>query len=131
VTNDPLRGCPLCGTRVAAVNLGLRDYTWLGDTLPGRVAPTDLDFVLEKNGCFLVLEFKGDGAPLPQGQRITLKTLVRKGFDVWVVWSDDTKRVLAAFAMNERGETKTPVAFSRASLRLAVHSFWEEACSVA
>jgi len=45
----------------------------------------DLDFVLERGGAFLVLEFKPEGAALGMGQRIALKALVRKGFQVWVV----------------------------------------------
>jgi len=88
MTNAPLRGCPLCGTRVEDINLGMRDYRWLGDALPGRVAPTDIDFLLETNGDFLVQEYKPAGVPVTKGQRIALKRLVRKGFDVQVVWGD-------------------------------------------
>jgi len=66
--------------------MGLRDYRWVADALPGRIAPMDLDCVLERHGRFLVMEFKPEGGPLPMGQRLTLKQLVRKGMDVWVVW---------------------------------------------
>ena len=86
--NDPLRGCPLCKTKVSQVALGLRDYSWLEDTLPGREAPMDLDFVLEKRGELLAIEFKPTGETIPQGQLITLKTLVKKGWTVWIVWGD-------------------------------------------
>ena len=70
--------------------MGLRDYRWVSDALPGRVAPMDLDCVLERKGHFLVQEFKPKGAPLPMGQRLTLKALVRLGMDVWVVVEDDS-----------------------------------------
>jgi hypothetical protein len=86
MTNEPLRGCPTCGTKVTEAKLGLRDYRWIGEALPGRVAPMDFDAVLEKNGHFLVMEFKPEGSKgLPLGQRITLTRLVRQGWDVWVV----------------------------------------------
>jgi hypothetical protein len=75
---------------VAELKMGLRDYRWVSDALPGRVAPMDLDCVLERRGHFLVQEFKPKGAPLPMGQRLTLKALVRLGMDVWVVWENDT-----------------------------------------
>jgi hypothetical protein len=86
--NAPLRGCPTCGTKVSELELGLRDYRWVAEALPGKIAPMDLDCVLEKNGHVLIMEFKPTGASLPLGQRLTLKTFVRMGADVWVVWGD-------------------------------------------
>lgn len=103
MTSAPLRGCPMCGTPVADVKLGLRDYRWLADALPGKVAPTDLDFVLERRGRFLVLEFKPAGASLPLGQRLTLKQLVRAGMDVWVVWGEDLDFIQVG-AVDKRGD---------------------------
>ena len=49
------------------------------------VAPTDIDFLLERRGKFLVHEYKPKGMPVNKGQRIALTRLVRKGFDVWLV----------------------------------------------
>lgn len=77
---------------MSGLDLGLRDYRWLGDALPGRVAPTDVDFMLERGGQFLVQEYKQGGAPLPLGQRLTLKALVALGMDVWVVREDEKDR---------------------------------------
>jgi len=88
MTNAPLRGCPMCGTKVEDINLGMRDYRWLGDALPGRIAPTDIDFLLETNNDFLVLEFKPKGVPVTRGQAIAMKRMVKKGFEVWVVWGE-------------------------------------------
>lgn len=93
MAQTPLRGCPTCGTKLAeaAAGLGFRDYRWVSKYLPGRVAPTDVDGVLERNGHFLVMEYKPKGVALPMGQRIMLKHLVRRGgFNVWVVWGDDS-----------------------------------------
>jgi hypothetical protein len=92
MANAPLRGCPTCGTRVAdAKGLGLRDYRWLAPHLPGHVAPSDVDSVLETHGHFLVMEYKPEGVMLPQGQRIMLRRLVKgpKSVDVWVVRGED------------------------------------------
>lgn len=85
MANAPLRACPTCGTKVTDTQMGLRDYRWVSEALPGKIAPMDLDCVLERKGHFLVMEFKPEGAPLPMGQRLTLKALVRLGMDVWVV----------------------------------------------
>jgi hypothetical protein len=54
VANDPLRGCPTCGTRVHDLDLGLRDFRWVSSHLPGNVAPMDIDFVLERKGKVLM-----------------------------------------------------------------------------
>lgn len=126
--NEHLRGCPLCGTPVEELQLGLRDYRWLGDALPGRVAPMDLDCVLEKNGRFLVLEFKPGGAPLPMGQRLTLRALVRTGADVWVVWEkpDDTGHVDVA-VMDRHGSTKFTARITVSKLRSKVSEWYTEA----
>jgi len=105
MANAPLRGCPTCGTPVGETKgLGLRDYRWLSPYLPGRVAPSDLDSVLERNGHFLVMETKPSGASLNMGQRIMLKNLVRgpKSIDVWVVWGDE--KTVEVGAMDRQGE---------------------------
>lgn len=86
MTTEDLRGCPQCGTEVDAIKLGLRDYRWL--KLPGKVGPMDVDFLLERNGDFLVLEFKPNGVRPGQGQQITFDALSKKGFQVWVVEGD-------------------------------------------
>jgi hypothetical protein len=86
--NAPLRGCPTCGTPVAEAKLGLRDYRWVTDHLPGRVAPMDVDFLLERRGNFLIIEFKPRGVKPPPGQARSLRTLRNAGADVWLVYGD-------------------------------------------
>ena len=85
MANDPLRGCPTCGTSLKEANLGYRDYRWASKYLPGRVAPTDGDFILERKGNVLFIEFKPEGVKPGKGQRMTLTTLERLGLEVWVV----------------------------------------------
>lgn len=84
--------------------MGLRDYRWVSDLLPGREAPMDLDCVLEKNGHFLVMEFKPEGAGIPLGQRITLRSLVKLDMDVWVVWEGRDGKHVEVGSLTEYGE---------------------------
>lgn len=125
MANEPLRGCPTCGTKVTDAEMGLRDYRWVSDALPGRVAPMDLDCVLERGGHFLVMEFKPNGAPLPLGQRLTLKALVRLGMDVWVVWEKDRDHVQVG-AMDRHGNVPFIEDTRRTKLRRKVSEWFEE-----
>ena len=127
MANEPLRGCPTCGTKVADLQMGLRDYRWVSDALPGRVAPMDLDCVLEKNGKFLVQEFKPKGAPLPLGQRLTLKALVRLGMDVWVVWEELGTEVVEVGAMDRNGNVPFVETMRRNRLRRRVAEWFTNA----
>lgn len=40
-----------------------------------KIMPTDIDFMVERNGCFLVMEFKPEGKIISLGQDIMLKKL--------------------------------------------------------
>jgi hypothetical protein len=124
--NEPLRGCPLCGTPVEDVKLGMRDFRWVSSALPGRVAPMDLDAMLEKNGHHLVMEMKPGNAGLPLGQRITLKTLVVLGMDVWVIWEKEEGWVEVG-SMDKHGEVNFVERMSVAKLRSRVAQWYEEA----
>lgn len=88
MSGAPLRKCPTCLTPVDEVKLGLRDFRWASDVLPGKVAPMDVDFMLERNGRFLVLEFKPKDMHVGMGQFITLKALEELGMEVWLVKGD-------------------------------------------
>jgi hypothetical protein len=60
-----------------------------GDT---KIAPTDIDGLVERRGKFLVLEAKGEGVHVKQGQGLTLEALCRTGlFTVIIVWGDKNK----------------------------------------
>lgn len=126
MANEPLRGCPTCGTKVADLKMGLRDYRWVSDALPGRVAPMDVDCMLERRGKFLVMEFKPLGAPLPMGQRLTLKALVRKDMDVWIVWEGKDEKVEVG-AMDRNGNVPFVEAMRQNRLRLRVAEWFREA----
>ncbi|MES2155994.1 MAG: hypothetical protein V4510_12750 [bacterium] len=113
---------------MSELKLGLRDYRWLNDVLPGRVAPMDLDFVLERKGHFLVQEYKSKGAPMPMGQRLTLKALVRLGMDVWLVWEDeqDPDRVEVG-SMDRNGNVPFVESMRRGRLRRRVADWFMDA----
>lgn len=125
-TEDRLRGCPTCGTRVAETALGLRDYsTWLADALPGRASGSDIDCVIEqsKTGRILLLEFKPAGVRLPMGQRLMLRAFARRGMDVWVVWEYDDH--VEAGTLDVTGEVQFVQAMTHEDLRDRVGRWWE------
>lgn len=99
--NEALRGCPTCGSRVKDINLGLRDFRWVASALPGKVAPMDLDFVLERKGQVLILELKPEGVGLSVGARMTYRTFEKMGCSVWVVQGEGPMVTLSRPGQNE------------------------------
>lgn len=102
-----LRKCPTCGGN--AKDVGLRDYQWLNEKLPGKVGGMDIDMVLERKGHYLGLEFKPKGGRVELGPRITFKGLVRSGiWDIWVVWDhgDDSHGIhhVEVGALDRKGD---------------------------
>lgn len=83
-----LRGCPLCGTKVSDASLGLRDFAWLNNELPGRIGGMDIDLILTNNkaGLAMAFELKPENASVSLGARMTLKFLVQHGIRCMVVW---------------------------------------------
>jgi hypothetical protein len=55
----------------------LWDWDFLNDCWSGRIRPTDIDGVVERNGYFLFLEGKPANGFLTEGQRITFKALTQ------------------------------------------------------
>lgn len=126
MANDPILRCPVCLNRASVDDLGMRDYRWVSPFLPGRVAPMDMDFLLEKNGEFLVLEFKPKTGALGMGTRISYKALVRSGlFDVWVVWEESEHSVVMA-VMDKRGELLAPTVYTKDELAQKVADWYAE-----
>ena len=59
------------------------------DALPGRISFGDVDGIVEIEGNALVLEWKGENAPIPKGQVIMWTRLTRGGiFTVFVIEGD-------------------------------------------
>ncbi len=86
--DEALSTCPTCGAD--NTDIGLRNFTWLFDVLPGRVAATDLDCIIEqhKTGRILCIEFK-PSFYVPRGQSLLFDALIHQGWDVWVVVDKD------------------------------------------
>lgn len=82
---------------------GLWDWKILngcfGDT---KIAPTDLDGFVERNGFFLTIETKSPGVEVKQGQQLTFERRVQSGVDtVIVVWGETNKpQQYQIFAVN-------------------------------
>jgi hypothetical protein len=122
---DRLRTCPTCGGEPPE---GLRDYAgWSFDILPEKVGFTDIDAILERNGQFLVLEFKppGKGTWVPQGQWLTFQRMLASGlFAVWVISpTPGDPNLLEVHFMEDRARVKA----TRAALKVAIERWWEAA----
>ena len=57
---------------------GLLAWEFLSGAFGPKIMPMDLDAVIERKGKLLVFEAKSPGAPIPDGQKITLTTLWKK-----------------------------------------------------
>lgn len=105
VEEGKLRGCPTCGTKVSKAKMGLRDFAWVNEALPGRVGGMDIDFCIsqvrdkgKKHTRVLMLELKPAGAPISTGARLTFREFARQGYDCWAVWDEgDGTVVLGKF----------------------------------
>lgn len=54
-----------------------------------KIAPTDIDGFVERNGHFLVLETKHPNTRIPYGQEITFKEMIKTGlFTVVIIWGE-------------------------------------------
>lgn len=124
MANAPLRKCPTCLTPVDETHLGLRDFRWASDALPGKVAPMDVDFVLERNGRFLVIEFKPIDMRVGMGQLITLKALEAIGMEVWLVRGDGPSVTVECL---DDGHWSEPAATTVDLLAQSVAAWFDEA----
>lgn len=122
MSQETLRSCPTCGGEFNPEALGLRDYSWLNEVVPGA---SDLDFALEQKstGRLLIVEFKSQGQRLPMGQRLLLKTLARKGCDIWVAWQKRNGSIDVA-DLDGRGELVGFRNLTREGLAAAVDAWW-------
>ena len=129
MAHAPLRACPTCRAPLGEAELGLRDYRWVAKYLPGKVAPTDIDGVLERNGRFLVMEYKAPGVSLPMGQRILLRRLVALGMDVLVCWgeSSDDDAPVEVGSMNQHGDVPDVRQMTAGELGQAAAAWFEAA----
>jgi hypothetical protein len=87
IKDGKLRGCPVCGTRVAQADIGLRDFSWVNEALPGRLGLMDIDGCLTQaaTGRALMLELKPKGQVVSRGALLTYQLFWQKGIDVWLV----------------------------------------------
>lgn len=73
---------------------GLWDWAIVGRCFGGKIVPTDIDGIVERNGHFLVIEAKSKDARVPNGQAIMFSRLTAlKEFTVVIVWGDKNNPV--------------------------------------
>lgn len=59
---------------------------------PTRLAFGDIDAIVERRGCFLVLETKFPNVNIPQGQARMFNAMVKTGrFDVLIIWGQPSQ----------------------------------------
>ncbi len=123
-----LRKCPTCETPVPkSRNLGLRDFTWVNDALPDKLGLMDFDGVLTqyKTGRMLVLELKPRAARVSIGARLAFATLVKAGYDVWVLWDQGDGKVKVGKCV-ESGRTPNVRQYTKGHVAKMVRRWWEE-----
>jgi hypothetical protein len=122
-----LRECPVCETPLdEAKNLGLRDFSWVNEELGNRLGMMDFDAVLSqlKTGRMLVLELKPKRKPVSTGARLTFATLVRAGYDAWIIWDQGNGRVKLGVC-NDKGRTPVVKEMTKRAAAVLVRKWWE------
>ena len=64
------------------------DWTFLNDCFgETKIRVTDIDGLVERNGKFLLIETKMPSSPIPMGQSIMHKGLLKTGsFTIFIIW---------------------------------------------
>lgn len=77
------------------------DFTFLADTV-GKMFPSNIDMVLERNGHFLVGEWKREQEKISQGQMILLRRLAGlQQFKVLVITGHSDNEQTEVFAISK------------------------------
>src|SRR5690349_19824127 len=93
---------------------------------PTRIRPSDLDGVVERKGCLLVLEAKSPGVSVPAGQMRMLRALAHSGHvTVIVIWGHPQQPETLLWIDAHR--TLGPVAADANLLRDWVSHWFQEA----
>lgn len=123
-----LRACPCCETPLPdTTDLGLRDFSWVNDELPGALGLMDFDGVLtqHKTGRMLVLELKPKSKPVSIGARLAFSQLVKAGYDVWVLWDQGNGRVKVG-ECNDQGRTPVVKEYTTKRVAVLIRHWWED-----
>jgi hypothetical protein len=99
------------------------------DCFPGLINFSDLDFWVEKNGFFLLMEWKGKGGAIRAGQDISFKAFSRiPGNVVYVVDGDPETMKVWSYTLYEKGNRNEKISADLASLktRLKAWMAWAE-----
>jgi hypothetical protein len=127
VKEGKLRGCPTCGTPVSSVDIGLRDFRWVNEALPGKLGFMDVDGCLTQASTrrVLVMEMKPKGEYISRGARLTyaiFATLPK--VEVWYAWDEGEGWVTMAKA-NPDGSPGHRRRMRRTTLARKVRAWWD------
>lgn len=94
-----------------------------------HIKPTDIDGLVERNECFLILETKQPGAQLPLGQERMFRALVKRaGAVVIVVWGERNRpERLRVFSQKHPDGKEIEDTKDGARLRLYVSAWFKRA----
>ena len=75
------------------------DYSEFKSLIPNNAVPSNVDGILERNGQFLILEWKRPGEKVSEGQRIMLQALAAKpSFMVVIIYGNtDNETVIDSY----------------------------------
>ena len=94
-----------------------------------KALPSNLDMIMERNGRFLVGEWKRAGEALPEGQRILLQALARhQAFKVFIVQGNtDAGMTVEKLWKVRAGGDCQPLTASVEDLRMVLRDWYAEA----
>lgn len=128
--DKPLEECPLCKSPVEGTKIGLRDFHWVNQALPGRVGGMDIDFCLNqsKTGRVLMMSLMAKGYRISIGERITYAIMRAKGIDVWYLWDMEDGNVRRGVA-RRNGYSGKVETFTKDQVAALVREWWDEGVS--
>ena len=105
--------------------LGRWDWRPVYGSFSDRVRPMDIDFLVERNGKFLLFETKAPGVPIEAGQRRALEAISRiPQFTVAAIWGEPDEA--AAISHLSRGQWSPQESVNNSALWDFCARWWTE-----
>jgi hypothetical protein len=122
-----LIGCPTCGTKVKDIDIGLRDFRWVNEALPGKVGLMDIDGCITQaaTGRALMMELKPKDDVVSTGARLTYALFRNLGIEVWLAWDEGDGWVKVCEMMVD-GSWGRARKMRRTTLARHVREWWDE-----
>ena len=86
-----------------ALHVDFTEFQGLIESNP-KFLPSNLDMIMERNGKFLVAEWKRDTEVMPWGQELLLRKMVSPNFTVLIIVGDNGTNVSGFCILKEDGK---------------------------